>query len=354
MDYYKTLLVKFTFTVITLVVMIVSFNFMVDSYHIFRENPKDSIVYDLKNGNYVSSKTITSNRIDNIYDKLLFLYKNVKIDLLAIGSSRTLPLHKELIISDQNIQYLNFTTGTARLSQLAEMVGLFKKHSIKLPKNIIIGLDPWIFDEKIPLSKVKSLLNLRATQITKNYNQLFNYEYTKINFESMFADNSYIKSKNISDIRKKSKNNMIMSPFGDLYYPESQENVDLKIIQKRILDHINRCKANNFNTRCVDYATLNNIKEFVFFINYLKSNGSNVIIFLAPISPTFYAHILNNNNFKDHYKNILNTLKDLKVTVIGDYNPATFNLNDEDFMDSFHPKTKVIKQIFKTKKLISH
>ena len=53
-----------------------------------------------------------------------------------------------------------------------------------------------------------------------------------------------------------------------------------------------------------------------------------------------------------HYKNIRNTLKDLKLTVIGDYNPATFNLNDADFIDALHPKTKAIKQTANEKPLL--
>jgi len=348
---YKNLLKKFIFTLLSIFLIIASFNYFVDAYQIFRKQTNSSIIEDLKKGYFISSDSITVNRIENIYDQLLFFYKNENIDTLAIGSSRAAYLNKELIFHSQNVKYLNFTTGTALLSELAKMIGLFNKHSIGLPETVIIGLDPWIFGEQIQLGKIKKLINSSSTLSNNNLSQLFNYEYTKINLERFFKKSSYIKSKKLNDIRVRNNNNMILSPNGDLYYPLKIENTDLQKFKKGVLDFIAKCKTMSFDRRCLNFNKVKNINEFLYFINYIQNRGSKVIIFLAPIAPTFYSHILNNYQFDNYYSDIKAFLKELKVKVIGDYNPKTFNLKDDDFIDTMHPKPKVIKQIFETNKI---
>jgi len=351
MKSHKKLLFKFAYISVLIIILIVSFNLIVDSFNIFGKNKNNSIIDELKNGKYITSELIATNRINNIYDKLLFLYKNNNLDALAIGSSRAISLHKELIFNNQKVQYLNFTTGTARLNHLAKMIGLFKKHSMELPSRIIIGLDPYIFDNQISLSTIKSLINNQTSQINNDYSQLFNYEYTKINLQSIFTENSYISSANLQDARAQNENFMTLSPNGDLYYPESQENLDLESIQNSITKFIDGCEANKFDIRCMNMKNLNNLEEFSYLVNYLKKNGSKVIIFLSPIAPTFYSYLLKKTNFKEHHEHIKNILKNLQLDFIGDYNPYIYNLKDKNFIDSLHPKTEVIKQIFKTQKV---
>jgi hypothetical protein len=145
---YKILLKKHILSTTILFVLIAAFNYIVDDFNLFGSHNNDSMVYDLYNGYYITSENIAANRVDNIYDKLLYLKRNERIDVLAIGSSRTKSLHKDLIFADQSINYLNLTDGTAGLNHYAKVMGLFNKYSIPIPPKIIMGLDPWVFDEK--------------------------------------------------------------------------------------------------------------------------------------------------------------------------------------------------------------
>jgi hypothetical protein len=339
-------------TSLVLIISIVVFNYETDTFNLYGNHSNNSIINDLNQKYYISSKNITSNRVDNIYDKLLYIKKNEKIDVLVIGSSRVMFFHKEFMFDNSNIEYLNFTDGTASLNHYAKVIGMFNKYSIKLPKTIILGLDPWVFDSHTTISKIKNLINISPNSNDSHYGQLFNFEYTKLNLFSFVEKKSYIKSKSIEQLLNNQNSNMILSPNGDIYYPKAKENIDLKNLKNLIYNNIKTCKKMNYDTKCVDYDVLRNISEFRYFLNYLKDKGCKVIIYLPPFAPTFYNYIVEDNKFKHHYNRIIKILKDEKIKhIIGSYNPNDLNLTDSDFMDSIHPKNLTIEKIFKNIKI---
>lgn len=333
--------------------LVLFINYKLDTFNLFGSNKNDSIVLDLKNNYYVSSPTITSNRVENLYDKLLYLKKNDTIDFLAIGSSRTVLLHKKDIFDNLNINYLNFTDGTANLNHYAKVIGLFNKYSIPIPKTIIIGLDPWVFDLKVSMAKIKKLLNADFKYSNNKYAQLFNYEYTKINLLSLLKKEIYLKSQDISSLYSADNPNMIVSPDGDLYYPKTREEKSFKLVNESIQSRLKQCINNiHYNTKCINYKTLQNIEQFSYFVKYLQGKGSRVIIYLPPFAPTFYQHIVTKNGFEKSFNIIMELLKRLNVNrVIGSYDPKDLNLDDKDFLDAIHHRNSAVEKIFKDVKI---
>lgn len=351
MNSYKNWVHSFVIGAAILSLIIAMFNYKIDSFNLFKSK-NENVVKDLLNKNYVSYDSIAVNMLENIYEPII--QKNIKVDVLAIGSSRTMLLHRDLLFN-KNVSYYNFTAGTARLSHYVRVVSLFNKHGLKLPKNIILGIDPWVFDAPIAPGNTKELLNKYKAD-TKKYEQLFNYEYTKINFEKLKKNNfslnfektekkivDYLKDKNVNTLFAQDNSNVIMSPDGDLYYPLNKKKIEESFIQKRI----EKCSEAKFDTKCIRYKTLNNFSELKYLIDYLKNKNINVIIFLAPFEPSYYEHVVKNYNFATHNRIILEFFRLNSLKVVGSYNPNDFNLTREHFYDAIHPTEKAIQIIFK-------
>jgi len=360
MNNYKKWVIKFFFFFFLSSFLIIIFNYWVDAFNLFKETKlhnNSNIIEDLENKYYISYDGVDSNRVENIIRPLISRMK--KIDILSLGSSRIMLLHKELL-NNEELKYYNFTNGTARLDHYAKIIGMFNMYNIKLPKYIILGIDPWVFDEQWNISDIKDLLKTNQRKSYKNYLQLFNFEYTKINFSTLKKRlkstkkskvdisfnrenmNNYFRSKNFKNLLIKENKNIILSPYGDLYYPISKKTINLQEVKAKI----NQCKQNNFNTKCVDYKKLNNFNELQFLINFLQNNGVKIAIFLAPFEHTFYKHIIENNNFLVHEKKIKEFFIKNNLPIIGSYNPQDLNLSSDYFSDSIHVSELGMKRIF--------
>jgi hypothetical protein len=322
--------------------IIVSFNYFVDSFNLFH-NSKSSMAKDLQNSFYISGAYVSTNRVDNIYEPLIQSIK--KSDVLVIGSSRSMKLHKELLYADKNISFYNFTDGTANLNHYAKILGLFNKYNKKFPDTIILGIDPWVFDEKVSLTRIKKLLESGKNSLKSKYMQLFNFEYTKINVQTLFMP-KYKKSKKLSDLLTLNNKNPIISPHGDLYTPLYRNDISKEKLLSDIQIGLQKCDETNYNTKCVKYEKLHNFTVLKYILDYLKQHKVNVVIYLSPFEPTFYKHIVKYNNFKIYEKMIEAFLIDNNVKIVGSYDPKDYDLKSIDFTDGIHPKESVIKKIF--------
>ena len=322
--------------------IIVVFNYSVDSFNLF-EKSNANISKDLNDGYYVTGNNISSNRVDNIYESMIEAIKEV--DVIAIGSSRTMLLHKDLLFNDDKIIYYNFTDGTAYLKHYAKIIGLFNKHNIPFPHNIILGIDPWVFDQKASLSQIKRLIN-NTNNDSSEYLQLFNFEYTTINLKSLFNKKEYQKSKNLNDLLTIKNNNIIISPNGDLYNPLSVSIVDTNRLIKSVKEDLKKCDESNYDTKCIKYSKLNNFNELNYLIDYLKNKDVNVIVYFSPFEPTFFEHIVKYNKFSIYNKQIRRFFVENNINTIGSYNPSDYNLTSNYFLDGIHPVDSAIKIIF--------
>jgi len=321
---------------------ITAFNYYVDAFNLFNKS-NSNMAQDLQNGYYITGNNISSNRVDNIYEPLIRSIKN-NIDVLVIGSSRTMLLNRNTLFGKAKLDYYNFTAGTARLKYYAKILGLLNKHNIAFPHTIILGFDPWVFDEKASLAQIKKLLSNHSDN-EFNYSQLINFEYTKMNILSLINQKKYLKSKNLQDLKK--GKDVIISPDGDMHYPERNDSISRDKLLQNVKDGLKDCDENNSNTKCIKYDNLNNFFEAKYLINYLKEKGVNVIVYLAPFEPTFYDHIIRYNNFEKHNNDILNFFRENELEIIGSYNPNELKLSSDYFLDGSHLSKDGVKLLFK-------
>jgi hypothetical protein len=210
--------------------------------------------------------------------------------------------------------------------------------------------------KKTTADKVMNLVSSTSDYSNSKYTQLINYGYTKINLMSVLKDKQYQKSKHVRELSRHldklySGDYDIISPNGDIYSP-FQEGTRTYSIASIITETINKCNKTNYDPKCMNYNKLRNINAFRSLINYIKSKGSEIIIFLPPFSPTFFHHVVDNNNFSTHNDKILTILREEGLNkIVGSYDPSVLNLNDSDFSDSIHPTVDALRSVFKNIKI---
>ena len=96
-QWVKNLIIGISFSSLSILLL----NYTVDKFNFFNQS-NNNIIKDLHEGYYISGDTISINRVDNIYEGLI---KNIdSIDVLAIGSSKTILLHKKLLFNSSSLK----------------------------------------------------------------------------------------------------------------------------------------------------------------------------------------------------------------------------------------------------------
>ena len=139
-------------------------------------------------------------------------------------------------------------------------------------------------------------------------------------------------------------NDFIRVEDGSIYYPYK---IRYKTNEEVKLDAVAFAKHNPYSLG--KYDNLSNIQLFEDFINYLKFNKVDVILFLPPYNPISYDLLLESEKYNmilSAEKYLINFSKLKNVSLKGSYNPYEYGLINEDFFDAVHGRNQVFKQIF--------
>ena len=124
------------------IVAVFPFNVLVDSSAYFSVNLKD------RNGleQLLNGKTISEVHPQNTRSRNRYLIKNreEKVDIIAVGSSRTHGLRREYITSEET--FFNHAMSRSILEDYIGIVGGYKKFKDYIPSKVILGVDPWVFN----------------------------------------------------------------------------------------------------------------------------------------------------------------------------------------------------------------
>jgi len=352
MNIYKSWVKKSLFTFFILVVLIATLNYKIDSLGLYGNSSfleKAAIALAEK-------KTVTGMKNLDYRQLQPLIIKNIKqkSDFIVLGSSRSLEIKKEFLLYE-DISFLNHSMPGASLEDYIAVIGIYEKLHGYIPKTIILGTDPWIFNKNNKQTRYKTLSNyynhiikrlpeqqnsLISEEIPINkYKQLINYDYTRANFNFL---RHYIKN--------------------DMQAFTIKENKAKKSFTRKIYTRENKsCNIEKINLKAKRYTqgdvyslemfnTLNNTKLFEKFVNYLQKNGSRVILFLSPYHPITYDILTKNPKYemiKKSEKYLHRFAKESSIELYGSFDPHQYNFIDSDFVDGMHSKNFVSQTIFK-------
>ncbi|MDN5107168.1 hypothetical protein PJV93_08395 [Aliarcobacter butzleri] len=344
------------FSILIIFIIISIFNYKIDSLGLFKDTSYDKIAKDLANGKVVAG---LSNFDERIFRKKQIEHLKNDVQYIAIGSSRIMQLRKNMFLNNKINNFQNYSVSGASIEDYIALLQIHRNKFGTLPKNIIFGLDAWIFNKNNGQTRYLSLndeyLQFRKDLNTKKeFNQqskskffyLLSLEYAKKNNE-YYKKN---KDKNIQNLQYYTTDTIevddsLKMPDGSIYYPYKNRFPDFNEVAKVAESYT---KVNVYSLE--RFEDLSNIDLFEKFINYLKNNDVNVYFYLPPYNPITYDILVSNEKYKiiekvEDYLKKFSKKNDIKL--VGSYNPHRLNLKNEHFFDGMHSLDSVYEIIFK-------
>lgn len=328
-----------------------SFNYFFDCYGFFQKN--NGVAFAAKSVSQGETIAGLENFDERLFQKQVFQNFEAYPDTVIVGSSRSMMIQSSMLGNSGKV--FNHSVSGASLEDYIGILGMYTEKN-KLPKRIILGIDPWIFNKNNGQDRWKSLLpeyNFMSKEISteplqisehndKNkYLQLINFENTKNNILHL-RDNHRIKiitDENI-DAAIKRADGSIAYPFKIRFQEDGETQKQAK---SYLSGHIYSVEK---------FKELSNTKLFETFVTYLVSHGTKVEFFLPPYHPIVYSHFVHNHQ----YENIMSAEAYLRsfsktnnILLYGSYNPDIFGFTSNDFTDGMHGKAIVSKKILSNK-----
>jgi len=299
------------------------------------------------------------------FQQLIIENDKRKINTIVLGSSRSLEIRersiKNIFKSENDINFFNHSVSGASIEDYIAIVGLYKKVRGYIPKRIIIGLDPWVFNKNSGQNRWKSIekfYNMLIEEIydkklespktlslhKTKYAQLINWDYTIANIESLFVPSKRNRFHIVNSI---DIDESLRAPDGSNYYPYKIRYKSDDIVQREAKNYTNPPVYSLEN-----FFELTNIKIFEDFIQFLKKHNVEVILFLPPYHPLSYEILINKNEYKiieEVEKYLKNYAANHNIKLLGSYNPKTYNLQSIHFYDGMHWRDTAAKILFEAK-----
>jgi hypothetical protein len=325
------------------------FNYTTDSLGLFHEDGILNASRDLNNGKMIAGLV---NSDDRMLQKMIIENRKDKIDVIALGSSRTMQLRKAFLNDPVDKKFFNHSMNTCLLGDYIAIIGIYEAKGY-LPKKMIFGIDPWIFNKnadkleprsigyyyKVMRQKIEGIKKDKKIPneiINAKYIQLVNLEYTMENIRYLRRpDKKYyyiVKSADIDDY--------IIDTDGSRYYPFKIRN------SAEVSGNI---KAESAAHSLEEFQSISNQDLFEKFMKYLVLNHVEVIIFLTPYHPDAYRALMNHPQYRivDDVEAYLREFASRNhIALIGSYNPEKYRFQAKDFFDPIHGHESVTKTIF--------
>lgn len=336
-----------------LLLFVIGCNYYIDPGKLFQQGYEKGIAKILLNGKNVENLVNYDERL--VQKHYINNLKKAK-EIIIIGSSRSMLINSDIL---RNKSTFNSSVSGASLEDYMAIYEMYRQKDI-LPKKIIIGIDPWVFNKNNGQSRWKSISNYyysledilgyeninKKSIEYKKYSQLYSLEYFQSSVDFLFKDRIEYFSTN----KKKSFYNIKLSD-GSLVYPKSIREAEIEEVELEAKKYI----ITNPIYSLDDYDEMDKkyIDKFNKFINLIKSDGVKVYIYLPPYYPNVYDFLINSDKYKiiieiEKYINDFALINDLQV--FGSYNPENdkqkYKLTKEYFYDGMHSKTEAMEAIF--------
>jgi len=344
---YKRWLKMFVLSCFALLSLVALFNFLVDESELFRlHKGLKYAVANLLDGKMIAGPVGIRDMRE--FQRMIVEQYPKRRDMIAIGSSRCMPLRGRFI--NRDIDFFNHSVPGAGLEDFMSIVGLYRIKG-DLPRAVVLGIDPWIFNKNNPLQDWwKSLsryyeemvgeingkeIKVNATQPTK-YMQLINLDYTRANYMSLRKGRKFYVTDTV-DI-----DDFVIEPDGSIHFPYE--------LRFKADERTNPYPPDSMPIRYLNhFEFLSGFELFEDFLHYLQKKKVDVILLLLPFHPVAYK-LFNDNPKCQIVISLEKYLKDFgllnNIKVIGSYDPGRYQLGGKDFFDDEHGHDIVAKKVF--------
>lgn len=341
-----------------LMLLVLWVNYFVDQTGLFRGGKYElELAQILLGGDAVSNFSKMDER------EVLKLYiKNMPeaYDTLVVGSSRGLQI--TAAIAGETGTFYNAGMSGEDFYDVVGTVALLDKYD-RLPKNMILVLDPWILNDNVDsyskrsdadlanefLSETLGFHETYEAQDRSQYTEaLLDLDYFQKNVAYYFEDHSDEDqpsrvSGNVYEQTTETKMADGTLLYTREYRENSQEWVDF--------DALSRANM-GFAFGCSEYYELSSKRcaQFKALIAYLQQKGVQLTFVLAPFHPIVYQGGLDQGEetagicLSEQFFSQL--AEEKKIPFFGSYDPEKANCTAEDFYDGLHVRRESLKNFF--------
>ncbi|AEF99601.1 hypothetical protein [Methylomonas methanica] len=280
-------------------------------------------------------------------------------DVLVIGSSRAMNLESKHFSGKS---YYNASVSGASMEDYYAILQIYRDIN-KLPKLLVLGVDPWVFNRNNEQTRWKSLEQEYLRSVKENESgqyvlgpaiewqfsklqQLFSFDYlrTSLKYSHREDRDYYVTTAAELDVNIHRADGTITYKR-EFSHRSSEQVADW--VRKQLL------KTPLYSLGGYKELDLAYIKQFEALILNLYAEGTKVILFLAPYHPDFYKVM---NDATSPYRRVIDAEDYLyhfaethKFPIFGSYNPRRIPCSRGDFFDEMHPRPICIDKIFKNK-----
>lgn len=289
---------------------------------------------------------------------LQLLIENIEqpFDTVALGSSRILQLTADTVGTSS---FYNCGVSGADYRDIMTTFYRFEKAGM-LPQNLIIGVDPWIFNGDETILHAKSDADLFEEFITLclGYNtgwqapaqppQPTYWDYLDLdafyeNWDAVYDSSWQAEPPLVAQGDWYSQGYQLKLPDGSALYPARFRNVDQQAVDDRA-----RIEAGTFlymdGYQKPDAALC---RLFSDFIAYVQGCGVNVVLFLAPYHPIVYDYATQHETLYTGFFLTEPWLENFAlkndIPIYGSYNPYVTGLWEKSFYDGLHIRGEAIR-----------
>ena len=344
---------KFIFKILTtftlLLIFLVSVNYWGDGakiFHVGYENKIADIIFNNKNA------TNISNFDERILQRELIKKLEIRPDIMVLGSSRTMLINSTYF---KGSKLINNSVSGASIEDFISIFQIYKTRNM-LPKQIILGIDPWIFNRNNGQESWSTLRNeyysfinkktiKKESIINNKLKQLFSLSYFQSSFRNLpnvisGRDNPIA----TDNIYNKSNTKLVDGSlsYNKAYRESFNQNVESLVRSDLTKDMY---AIENF-----DIISPQIFNEFEDLCQNILSNNIELSFFIVPYHPMFYQKI------EQDYPMVLLTesiiikfANENNIKCYGSFNPMTESFKSQDFYDGMHAKESTIKKILAAK-----
>lgn len=346
----KKIIYKLLILAMSVYGVVIGINYFIDPANIYHEGAVNKMV-ELLNAH--QAVKVPANIDEGVLQEKRISSLDWQPETVAIGSS-----HVMYIPFDYENLY-NAGLSGAYLGDYYAVIGLLKYYD-KMPKRVVIGVDPWAL--------MQSSTDGRHTSI-KQYAILLK---NQINSDASSKDNDFLDKKvkelvsfsyfqaSINSLRKNGFKNSddIVEAVTDTKVGDVQK---LLVDGRRVPAITGYRSLNSINDE-IDRAIKNgsiyilergfhdvqkeHLSQFEALVLYLRDNGVQVQIYLPAWHPRVYHFFCDNESFAGVAK-VEASMRQLghkyNIPVRGGYDPSLCNITENDFMDWLHMKPEKMK-----------
>lgn len=339
--------------VLTVYSVVISVNYFVDPANLYHEGTVTKLVDCLNDGKNVK---IPANIDEGVFQEKRIATMTWNPETVIIGSS-----HVMYMPFDDGSMVYNAGMSGAYLGDYYALIGLLQYYD-KMPKKIIIGVDPWTFmrgslDGKHPsLHRYAEYMkkNIDGSQDTYYGGNYIDDKLKELVSLSYFQSSVEYARKN----RLRKAEEHVEAVSDDLIGDDAKILVDgrrvpsvknfltQQEIDEEILKLLNKGTMYQMGTGFKDVQH-DNIADFEKLLQYLQANGVEVSIYLPVWHPKIYSFFCESEAFSG-VKRIEDTIRKIgygyHIPVHGGYDPRDCGITENDFMDYLHLKPEKMKE----------